>query len=160
MLMKKFTMNGNWKRASVQAAIPITTFHLSRLALCAYCAPPSYMSRFIPPRPLPQHRKEDDVDTDEGTEEVNPAEQGVHLAAGRLREPVVDACKQREDRTRRDDVVKMSDHVIGIVEVDVRGCKPERQSRQTADPEHWEERQREQHGRRESNRRAPEREKQ
>src|SRR5437773_3364828 len=45
-LMKKLMMNGIWKSPSVQAAIPITTFHLSKFALWTYCAPPSYMRRF------------------------------------------------------------------------------------------------------------------
>ena len=51
MLEKKLMMNGIWQRPSVQAAMPITTFQCSRPALCAYCAPPSYMRRFMPPRP-------------------------------------------------------------------------------------------------------------
>src|SRR5436853_4021370 len=42
MLEKKLKMKGNWKSPSVHAAIPITTFQCRRLALCAYCAPPSY----------------------------------------------------------------------------------------------------------------------
>src|SRR3954452_19567618 len=51
MLEKKLMMNGIWKSPSVQAAIPITTLYLSSVALCAYCMPPSYMRRFMPPRP-------------------------------------------------------------------------------------------------------------
>ena len=40
---------------------------------------------------LDEHRHEDDVDADERAPEVDLAEQLVHLPAGRLREPVVDA---------------------------------------------------------------------
>ena len=41
-----------WNSPIVQAAMPIQMFSLSgRPALCAYCAPPSYMRRFIPARP-------------------------------------------------------------------------------------------------------------
>ena len=29
----------------------MTMFHFSRPALCAYCMPPSYIRRFMPPRP-------------------------------------------------------------------------------------------------------------
>src|SRR6478609_3638278 len=51
MLEKKLMMNGSWNSPRPHAAKPITTFHLSRPALCAYCMPPSYMRRFIPPSP-------------------------------------------------------------------------------------------------------------
>ena len=88
------------------------------------------------------------------------AEHVVHLPAGRLREPVVDAGEQREDRARRDDVVEVADDVIGVVQVDVRRREAERQAGETADAEHRQERQREQHRRREPDRRAPERQQQ
>src|SRR5471030_1672401 len=42
MLEKKLMMNGIWKSPRLHDAKPITTFHFSRCALCAYCAPPSY----------------------------------------------------------------------------------------------------------------------
>src|SRR5882724_235405 len=51
MLLKKLMMNGIWHKPSVQAAIPMTMFHFSRPALCAYIAPPSYIRRFMPPSP-------------------------------------------------------------------------------------------------------------
>src|SRR5262249_21009886 len=51
MLIRKFTMNGIRKRPRPQAAKPMTRFHLRTDALCAYCAPPSYLRRFIPARP-------------------------------------------------------------------------------------------------------------
>ena len=52
MLVKKLTMNGSWNSPSVQAAMPMTRFSFSgRPALRAYCAPPSYMRRFIPASP-------------------------------------------------------------------------------------------------------------
>src|SRR5689334_15073463 len=51
MLLKKLTMNGIWKRPSPQAAKPIAMLYFSRPALCTYCAPPSYIRRFMPPRP-------------------------------------------------------------------------------------------------------------
>ena len=51
MLEKKLMMNGSWNSPRPHAAKPITMFHLSRPALCAYCMPPSYIRRFIPPRP-------------------------------------------------------------------------------------------------------------
>ena len=72
-----------------------------------------------------------------------------------LREPVVDAGEHREDRSRRDDVVEVADDVIGVVQMDVGGGEAERQSGQSADAEHRQERQREQHRRREPYRPAP-----
>ena len=51
-------------------------------------------------------------------------EQLVHLPAGGLREPVVDAGEQREDRARRDDVVEVADDVIRVVQMDVGGARP------------------------------------
>ena len=56
--------------------------------------------------------------------EVDLAERLVHLPPGHLREPVVDAGEQREDRPRRDDVVEVADDVVGVVQVDVGGARP------------------------------------
>src|SRR5437867_6313048 len=50
-LEKKLMMNGSWKSPRPHAAKPITRFHFSSPALCPYCRPPSYMRRFMPPRP-------------------------------------------------------------------------------------------------------------
>ena len=61
------------------------------------------------------------VHEDERRPEVELAERLVHLAAGGLREPVVDAGEQREDRARRHHVVEVADHVVGVVQVDVGG---------------------------------------
>src|SRR5262245_44870800 len=51
MLMKKLTMKNSWKKPSAHDAWPWTTFQCSTPALCAYCAPPSYMRRFMPASP-------------------------------------------------------------------------------------------------------------
>jgi hypothetical protein len=69
------------------------------------------------------------------------------MAAGRLREPVVDAGEEREDRPRRHDVVEVADDVVGVVQVDVGRREPERQAGQPADAEHRQEGEREEHRR-------------
>src|SRR4051794_38960382 len=51
MLLKKFTMNGSCARPSVHAAMPMMTLYFSSSLLCAYCMPPSYIRRFMPPSP-------------------------------------------------------------------------------------------------------------
>src|SRR5471030_3115290 len=51
MLVKKLMMNGIWKSPRPQAAKPMITLYFSSSLLCAYCMPPSYMRRFMPPRP-------------------------------------------------------------------------------------------------------------
>src|SRR5262245_48741385 len=51
MLLKKLKMNGSWNSPRPHAAKPMMRLYFSSCALCAYCAPPSYIRRFIPPRP-------------------------------------------------------------------------------------------------------------
>ena len=51
MLEKKLMMNGIWNSPRPHAPKPITMFHLRSPALCMYCAPPSYIRRFMPPSP-------------------------------------------------------------------------------------------------------------
>src|SRR3954464_11149295 len=51
MLLKKLKMHGSWKRPRPHAAKPIAMLYFSSPALCAYCMPPAYMRRFMPPRP-------------------------------------------------------------------------------------------------------------
>src|SRR5262249_18638405 len=51
MLDTKLMTNGIWKRPRPHAAKPMTRFHFTTPALWMYCAPPSYMRRFMPARP-------------------------------------------------------------------------------------------------------------
>ena len=92
--------------------------------------------------------------------EVDAAEEVVHLPAGRLREPVVDAAEQRHQRARGDHVVEVADDVVGVVQVDVGRRQAQRQPGQPADAEHRQERQREQHRHGEADRPAVERDEQ
>ena len=104
-----------------------------------------------------EHRHEDQVHAHERTPEVNLAEGLVQRPAGDRRIPEVNAGKEREHGAGRDQVVKMRDHVIGIVQRHVAGGEPERQPGQAADPEHRQEREREEHRRVEGDRSAPQR---
>src|ERR1700730_15230981 len=62
MLVKKLMMNGIWNNPIAHAATPMTRFSFTGVIpwprmfanttlLCAYCAPPSYIRRFIQARP-------------------------------------------------------------------------------------------------------------
>ena len=81
----------------------------------------------------------------------------VHLSAGRFREPIINAREEREDRSRRDDVMEMRDDVIGVVQIKIGRIKRERNAGQPADSEHRQKRGREKHRHIEPNRAAPER---
>ena len=69
----------------------------------------------------------------------------VHPSPGRFREPVIDAGEEGEDRARRDDVMEVRDHVIGVVQVEIGGVERERDAGEPADAEHRQERRREEH---------------
>src|ERR1043166_6450485 len=43
----------------------------------------------------------------------------VHLSASRFREPIIDTGEQAENRAGRDDVMKMGNHVVGVVQVKI-----------------------------------------
>ena len=83
------------------------------------------------------------------------AQRLVHVAAGHFRIPEVDAREEGEDGARRDHVVEVCDDVVGIVQVQIAEVEAQRQARQTADAEHRQEGQREEHGRVEADRAAP-----
>ena len=69
--------------------------------------------------------------------------------------PIINARKQRENRSRRHDVMEVRDDVISVVQMQVAEVEAERQPGQAADAEHRQERQREQHRRVEPDRTAP-----
>ena len=56
----------------------------------------------------------------EADEEVVEAEAFVHLSSRDLGEPVVHASKEREDGAADEHVVEVSDHEVGVVELDVK----------------------------------------
>ena len=84
----------------------------------------------------------------------------THHAPGHFRKPIINPGEQRENRSRRHDIMEVRDDVIGIVQMNVAEVEAERQSGQTADAEHRQKRQGEQHRRVKANRTAPQRDEQ
>src|SRR4029434_10198523 len=106
---------------------------------------------------LQKHREKNHIHADERGPKMDLAPEVVHLSPGRSLEPIIDAGEDREDRSRRDDVMEMRDHVIGVVQVKISAVEGQRDPRQAADSEHREERAREEHRRGNPNYPAPER---
>src|SRR5262249_36608601 len=87
--------------------------------------------------------------------EMHFAPELAHSSASRFREPVIDACEESEDRARRDDVMKVGDHVISVVQIEICRIKCQRDTGQTANAEHWQECDGEKHRHVEANGAAP-----
>ena len=86
---------------------------------------------------------------------MHVAQRATEAAPGDLRKPVVDPRENRENRPGGHDVVEMADDVVGIVEMHVGYGEPERETCQSADSEHRQKGEREEHGRCEANGPAP-----
>src|SRR5262249_46976980 len=65
---------------------------------------------------LQEHWQENYVHADERWPEMDLAPEVTHLAPSCLREPVIDPGENGEDRSRRDDVMEMRDHVVSVVQ--------------------------------------------
>src|SRR5882762_937163 len=85
---------------------------------------------------LQEHRQENHVHAHERRPEMHLAPEIVHHSASRLREPVIDASKERENSARRDNIMEMSDDVVGIVQIEIGGIKCEWDPGESADAEH------------------------
>src|SRR5262249_5288022 len=85
---------------------------------------------------LQKHRQENHVHTNERRPEMHPAPELAHLSTSRFREPVIDASEKSEDRARGNDVMKVGDHVIGVVQIKVGRVKSKRNPSKTANSEH------------------------
>ena len=163
MLQKKLMMNGICARPITHAAIEIGSVpmetaqapHLLRGESPALAA--IVPAAVHPEHALQKHRQENHVHADERGPEMDLAPEVVHLSPGRFREPIIDAGEDREDRSRRHDVMEMRDHVIGVVQVKISAVEGQRYPRQAADPEHRQERGREEHRHGKANRSAPKR---
>ena len=68
---------------------------------------------------LQKHGQENHVHTDERWPEVNFAPELVHASAGRFGKPIINAGEQREDGAGRDDVMKMRDDVVSVVQIEI-----------------------------------------
>src|SRR5882762_6425250 len=81
----------------------------------------------------------------------------VHECSRYLGVPIINAGKQCKDGSGSHDIMKMSDDVISVVEMQIAEIKAERQTGQSTDSKHGQECQREQHGGIETNRATPQR---
>ncbi len=84
-------------------------------------------------------------------------ERFTHHATGVLRIPVVDTGKQAKDRPWCHHIVEVTNHVVGIVQVQIRQTERQRQTCQTTNTEHRNESGSEQHRGIKSNRTTPHR---
>src|SRR3546814_13807844 len=68
---------------------------------------------------LPQevHREEQNVYADEEDPEMNLTQELVELPAADLREPVIEAGKKRTDRAKRQHIMEVGNHIIGVVQI-------------------------------------------
>ena len=101
-----------------------------------------------PVHPDPVHRDEGAPGADQGAPEVDAAELLVVHPPGHLREPVVDAGEDREDRAAEEDEVDVGDDEVGVGDVDVDRHHAQHHAADAADREGDDEGEREQHRRR------------
>src|SRR6516165_2049693 len=82
----------------------------------------------------------------------------THEPPRHLRKPIINPCEQPENCPRRHYVMEVRDDIIGVVQMKIAEVETQRQTGQTADAKHWQERQRKEHRRVKTDRPAPERE--
>ena len=92
-------------------------------------------------------REEDQVHADEHQEEVHLAEELVVHVAAHLREPVIEAAEDGEDRAEAQHVVEVGDDIIGVVHVIIDAAVGEDDAGDAADGEQEDEADRPQHRR-------------
>src|SRR4051812_13177582 len=83
----------------------------------------------------------------------------THHSTSDLWKPEVDSSKQRKNGSRRNDIMKMRDDVIGIVQVQIAKIKAQWKSGETADAEHRQKSHHKEHGGVKSDRATPQRKK-
>src|SRR3546814_15757678 len=67
--------------------------------------------------PQEVHREEQNVYADEEDPEMNLTQELVELPAADLREPVIEAGKKRKDRAKRQHIMEVGNHIIGVVQI-------------------------------------------
>ena len=88
---------------------------------------------------LHEHRQEHHVHTHQRRPKVEFAETVAHEAPGDFWIPVIDASKEREDRSGGHHIVEVANHIVGIVQRKVDEIECQRQTGQTTDTEHRQE---------------------
>src|SRR2546429_5741756 len=71
---------------------------------------------------------------------MDPAPELVHQTAGRFRIPVINPGEQAEDRAGRNDIMEMGNHVVRVVQIKVGKIESQRQTGQSPDAEHRQDR--------------------
>ena len=103
------------------------------------------------------HGEERQVEEQERPEEVATSPCFAEHLAEHLGEPVIDTCKDAEERTTEEHVVNVRNDEVGVVNVDVNRCRCHEHARQTTDDEHRDESQGVEHCRRELDVTTPQR---
>ena len=63
----------------------------------------------------------------------------AHAPSGHFGEPIIDASKQRENRSRRDHVMEVGNYIIRIMQMQIGEIETQWQAGEPADAEHWQE---------------------
>src|SRR3546814_1246404 len=83
--------------------------------------------------------EEKDVHADEKNPEMQLAQELAVHPARHLREPVIEAGEEREDRAQRQHIVEVRDDIIGVVQVRIDAAVGEYDAGHAADGEHEDE---------------------
>ena len=91
---------------------------------------------------------------------MNFTEDFRHFAACHFGIPVIDSGKKGKNSPRRHHIVKVSDHVIRVMQMNVGSCQSQRKSREPANAEHGKKSDGKKHGCAEADGSPPEAERQ
>src|SRR5258708_7104802 len=69
--------------------------------------------------PLQKHRQKNKVHANKRCPKMHFPPELAHLSASCFREPIIDASEESENCARRNDVMKVRDDVIGVVQVKI-----------------------------------------
>src|ERR1044071_5512527 len=82
------------------------------------------------------HAEKSEIETDEKEPEVNLAQSFIHHAAGHFGNPVVQASKHRKYRATNQDIVKMRNDEVGVMNLYIHGNAGQHNSGKTPNQEH------------------------
>src|SRR5579872_6971337 len=97
-------------------------------------------------QPEKMQREESNVEADEEQPEMPLSQSRVRHSSGHLREPEIDTGEHRKESAGNQHIVKMSDHKVGIVYLQIDGHGSQHDSRQSADQKDEEEAEAPEHG--------------
>src|SRR3979411_1106730 len=82
------------------------------------------------------HAKKSEIETNKEEPEVNLTESFIHYPAGHFGDPVVEASEHRKYRATNQDIVKMGDDEISVMNLCIHGNAGQHYSGKTANKEH------------------------